>query len=113
MLLYLWLTFAYSLHLNDGQVFKGILSDIASTSETFEYIHIDSNAAELVILVSCDSDVSDPQLMIGTSAEVSQNNYLKYDSSRNHALLRLKASELELNQKYYIKLQFISHLLNL
>ena len=105
MLLYLWLTFAYSLHLNDGQVFKGILSDIASTSETFEYIHIDSNAAELVILVSCDSDVSDPQLMIGTSAEVSQNNYLKYDSSRNHALLRLKASELELNQKYYIELQ--------
>lgn len=105
MLLYLWLTFAHSLHLKDGQVFKAMLSDLTSTSEKFEYIHSDSNASELLILVSCDSDISDPHLMIGSTPEVSQNNYLNYGSSRNHALIRLSTSELEVDRTYYIKVQ--------
>ena len=104
MLLYLWLSFVRSMHLNDGQVYKAILSDLTSTSESFKYIHTDSKeATELIVLVSCISDVSDPHLMIGLSSEVSKKNCLKYDKSRNHALIRLSTSDLEVNQTYHLK----------
>lgn len=104
MLLYLWLSFVRSMHLNDGQVYKAILSDLTSTSESFKYIHTDpKEATELIVLVSCNSDVSDPHLMIGLTSEVTKSNSLKYDTSRNHALIRLSTSELEVNQTYHLK----------
>lgn len=101
MIFFSIMSLAFGEQIFDGRTMYGTLSESTSTEVLFSYVKSDSKS-DLSILVTSFSDYSDPYIYFHSTPEVSESNYLYFNTSRNEALL--KVPNLALNGTTYILL---------